>query len=126
MRDESQRTFNGGCGDVDEWDLKFEDADGTEDVDTEFEENGCQGGHKVCDDGCVYDPEYPVDPDDPQINVIPDPGSDGLTGDVYWDLYNEETTQSSYCDSPTNTCWDDINTSVYEGESIDWQYYCVL
>lgn len=106
------------------WDMYYADDASNGDmeyVDSADEPVGCTGGHKVCSDGCNLTPERDVQPRAPSpISGNYGPGY----GWLYFEEYAEETSQGAYCDSPDDTCWNDINQSVYMGRTIEVDWFC--
>jgi len=121
----ADESYKGGCDDITEWDLYYSDAStqGSTYVDSAFEEVGCTGGHKVCSDGCAFIAQQPVQPNAPVPVVGFYDSSDGY---LSWDEYSMSTTQGAFCDDPADTCWNDINTQSYMGESIEQDWTCVV
>lgn len=103
--DMSNQVSSGNCQGDDVWNLQFHDGAGPEFYDEPDLTVGCKGGHKVCSDGCAFEPAEPVHPPQPVMHI------DDLDETIYYSEVNVVLEPpSSYCDAPADTCWNDVNT----------------
>lgn len=123
IKDDSYRDYTAGCGDDSTYALQYsDDTGGPYPVDEAFEPTGCAGGHKVCSKSCNLVAETALQAPKPQM-YIDDYGA-GSYG-VYWIIYGYGTTQMGpFCDPPTDSCWDDINSYSEIGQSVEACGYC--
>lgn len=106
VTDASYKEETGGCEGQDIYYLQFRDADGDEFVDEPDLDVGCTGGHKVCKNSCLFEPESPVHPASPEMRI------DYLGEGVYYVEHMVDLQPpSSYCDDPADTCWNDVNVT---------------
>lgn len=103
--DISYEVSSGGCQGEDIWYLQFHYQGGDVFYDEPDLTVGCRGGHKLCSDGCAFEPAEPVHPPQPVMHI------DDVDHTIYYTEVNVVLEPpANYCDAPADTCWNDVNT----------------